>query len=91
MKSPIFEEARKRLLTEKELLESDKLNNSMAEFEKRAREVVLELQEALVTSWIAETGLLPSDSIICSGPLKDGKFGWWVESKQLHPNVRKSP
>lgn len=84
MKSSIFTTARERLLSEKERWEGDKLNSDMKELESCLYKVVIELREDLVTSWVAETGLMPSDSVIVSGPLKDGKLGWWIESKVGH-------
>ena len=42
--------------------------------------IIAENKDALVSAWVAETGNLPSDSVICSG-WKDGVMRTWVETK----------
>lgn len=60
--NPIFHITRESLKAIRD--ESRDLNDSMQEMERKLTRYVLEHKEALLTAWVAETGLLPSESVI---------------------------
>lgn len=41
-------------------------------------------EEQLVTAWVAETGLLPSESVLCRQEGADCVMRVWVEKKPKH-------
>lgn len=63
--NPIFKLTQDELRDSLELSKS--LNETIQEAEKKMAEIVASRREDLVTAWVAETGLLPSESVICMG------------------------
>lgn len=77
MKSPIFAQVNDHLREEL------KFNDSgIKDMERRMIDIVLAHKEALIAAWVAETGLKPSESVICSGVTNDGMWRIFVESKE---------
>lgn len=92
MKSPVFSEIRAKMMFVKEELEkSGSLQDHMKNFERTAAQICAENKEALVSAWVAETGLLPSQSVICSGFTPDGQWRCFVESKEENDKRARVP
>lgn len=79
MKSPIFSDIRAKMLQAKDEI-SFPGTDAMKQLEQKAAEIVSEHKDALVAAWMAETGLKPSESVICSG-FRGNHWRCWVESK----------
>lgn len=56
---------------------SDKLQQIVRE----KLEYVAANKEKIVTAWVAETGLAPSESVLCVQNMADGSTRTWVERK----------
>lgn len=61
-------------------MEAKCFGETPSEIEQRLVAMISERKDALVSAWVAETGLKPSESVICSG-WKDGVMRTWVETK----------
>lgn len=75
MNSPIFKDV--NLL----MREAMPHYNALKKAEEQMARIVMENKEALLTAWVAEMGLLPSQSAICQQYI-DGHWRIWVESKE---------
>ena len=38
-------------------------------------------REKIIEAWIAETGVSPSDAVLCQQNMEDGTIRFWVETK----------
>ena len=76
--NPLFRATTEQLKMLRDRMEEGQ--RTLAELEKAFTRHVLEHREALVASWVAETGLKPSESVICHG-YRDGHMRLWIESK----------
>lgn len=41
-------------------------------------------RESIIASWLAETGLKPSEAVLCMQNCLDGTLRLWVETKEKH-------
>lgn len=83
MKNPIFAEISSKLREELEFRD-----NGLQEIERRMVDIIAQNKDALVTAWVAETGNLPSESVICHG-FRDGHARIWVETKDENDRMAK--
>lgn len=88
MKNPIFQETTERLRIV--LDEGLRFKSPMADIEKEMTRHILSTREALVMAWVAETGVKPSEAVICHG-IRDGHSRMWVESKDENDKRSKAP
>lgn len=92
MKSPIFSEVHNEMMRVKaELGKTPNIQDYISDLEKGAAKVCLENQQALLSAWVAETGLLPSQSVICSGFTADGQWRCFVEAKEENDKRARVP
>lgn len=79
MNSPIFKDVSQQIF--KECL-CDPLVMSMTEkANQQVAHIIKENSEALVSAWLAETGHMPKDSVICSQFI-GSKHCIWVETRE---------
>ena len=48
-------------------------------------------QDKLIQAWLAETGIYPSEAVICHRHTRDGGWRTWIEPKSATDNRIKSP
>lgn len=63
-------------------------NGFAAEISRLASEVMADIarrREELIRAWVAETGLQPSESVLCEQLCEDGVRRTWIERRQKVP------